>query len=95
MDREVGCCGQHLFCEKIVMLREAGEPIIYYDDEELDVLAGIRAEDYTPEQCVAIEEVYDTLIESDVRGWVHSMQLRGIELPTKIHNEVVWRLTTQ
>lgn len=59
------------------------------------MLAGIRAEDYTPEQCAAIQEVYDTLIESDVRGWVHSMQLRGIELPLALHDEVLWRMTNK
>ena len=44
-----GCCGEHLVCERETLLQTNAE-IIYYDDEELDALAGIAAEDYTTEQ---------------------------------------------
>ena len=39
----------------------AANEIIYYDDEELDALAGIAAEDYTKEQYQMIREVFETL----------------------------------
>ena len=39
-----GCCGEHLVCERETLLQTNAE-IIYYDDEELDALVGIAAED--------------------------------------------------
>ena len=45
-DPDDGCCGEHLVCERETLLQTNAE-IIYYDDEELDTLAGIAAEDYT------------------------------------------------
>ena len=61
----------------------------YYDDEELDALAGIAAEDYTPEQHEMVRAVFTTLQESDVPGWCRSMQLRNIALPEDIREEAL------
>ena len=83
-----GCCGEHLVCERETLLQTNAE-VIYYDDEELDALAGIVAEDYTKEQYQMIREVFETLKASDVPGWVRSIQLRNIQLPLDIREEAL------
>ena len=83
-----GCCGEHLVCERETLL-QTNAKIDYYDDEELDALAGISAEDYTSEQYQMIREVFDTLQGRDVPGWVRSIQLRNIQLPLDIREEAL------
>jgi len=83
-----GCCGQHLVCERETLLQTNAE-IIYYDDEELDALAGIAPEDYTQEQAEQIREVFRTMQEKDVPGWVRSLQLRNIQLPLDVREEAL------
>ena len=83
-----GCCGEHLVCERETLLQTNAE-IVYYDDEDLDTLAGIAAEDYTEEQYQMIREVFETLKSSDVPGWVRSIQLRNIQLPLDIREEAL------
>lgn len=82
------CCGQHLVCERETLL-QTNAKVEYYDDEELDALAGIAPEDYTEEQHQMIREVFDTLQEKDVPGWVRSLQLRNIQLPADIREEAL------
>ena len=83
-----GCCGEHLVCERETLLQTNAQ-IEYFDDEELDALIGIAAEDYTPEQYQMIREVFETLKASDVPGWVRSIQLRNIQLPLDIREEAL------
>lgn len=83
-----GCCGAHLVCERETLLQTNAE-IIYYDDEELDSLAGISPEEYTEEQHDAIADVFHTLQEKDVPGWCRSLQLRHIELPLDLREEAL------
>lgn len=82
------CCGQHLVCERETLLQTNAE-VVYYDDEELDTLAGKDAADYTDEEADQIREVFRTLKEEDVTGWVRSMQLRGIQLPEDVREEAL------
>ena len=83
---QVECCGQHLVCEREIPLMEKPE---YYDDEELDSLAGIPAARYTAQQEALIREIFVTLPENDVIGWVRSLQMRRIELPADIRDEAL------
>lgn len=83
-----GCCGEHLVCERETLL-QTNAKVEYYDDEELDVLAGIAVEDYTEAQYKMIREVFDTLQAKDVPGWVRSIQLRNIQLPLDIREEAL------
>lgn len=83
-----GCCGEHLVCERETLL-QTNAKVEYYDDEELDALAGIAVEDYTEEQYKMIREVFDTLQAKDVPGWVRSIQLRNIQLPLDIREEAL------
>ena len=82
------CCGQHLVCERETLLQTNAVPE-YYDDEELDALAGISPDTYTQQQHDAIRAVFDTLKESDVPGWCRSIQLRNIALPQDIREEAL------
>ena len=86
--RPDGCCGEHLVCERETLLQTHAD-IEYYDDEELDELAGIAPEHYTMEQHDAIAQVFHTLRESDVPGWCRSLQLRNIALPLDIREEAL------
>ena len=87
-DPDDGCCGEHLVCERETLL-QTNAKVEYYDDEELDALIGIPAEDYTAEQYQMIRDVFDTLQSKDVPGWVRSIQLRNIQLPLDIREEAL------
>ncbi|MCR4664500.1 MAG: phospholipase [Paludibacteraceae bacterium] len=82
------CCGQHLVCERDKLLMPLDKPD-YYDDEELDAYADIAPENLTTEQSDAIRDVFHSLREEDVTGWVRSMQMRHIALPPDIREEAL------
>lgn len=82
------CCGAHLVCERETLL-QTNAAIEYYDDEELDVLAGMDPEDYSEEQSAMIREVFETLLDKDVAGWCRSIQLRNIALPEDIREQAL------
>lgn len=82
------CCGQHLVCEKETLL-QTNAKIEYFDDEELDALAGIAPEDFTQQQHDDIRAVFDTLQEKDVPAWCRSLQLRNIALPQDVREEAL------
>lgn len=83
------CCGQHAVCERDSLLNK-GLEIVYYDDEELDALAGISPIDFTPEQLQQLEYVFYTLQEKDVAGWLRSLQARNIQLPVDLREEALF-----
>lgn len=82
------CCGAHTVCEKTNLSPLTGE-IVYYDDEELDRFRGREAEDYTPEEVEEFRDVLMTLLPEDVAGWSRSIQVREINLPTEIREELI------
>lgn len=81
------CCGRHLVCDKSLS-PVIGEKPVYYDDEELDRFAGRGADDYLPEEIEEIRDVMITLLPEDVPGWVRSIQIRGINLPDALRDEL-------
>lgn len=84
-----GCCGQHQVCPSDSLLAGVSKEIEYYDDEDLDVFKGKAAEDYTTEEVERFEDVLNTMREDEVAGWVRSLQLRGINLPTEVRDEAL------
>jgi len=58
--------------------------IVYYDDEDLDVLAHRPIESYTDAELAMLREVAETLLETDYEGWLKSLSMRGILLPPEI-----------
>lgn len=85
---DMECCGQHEVCEKESLLAAVSKKIEYYDDEELDRYIGTPPDGYTPEQEDEFRDVFYTMREDDVAGWVRSLQLRGIALPNALKDEV-------
>ena len=83
-----GCCGAHEICEKESLLAAVSKNIEYYDDEELDQFIGRAPETYTEEETEMFRDVFYTMQETDVAGWVRSLQLRGINLPDNLKDEV-------
>lgn len=82
------CCGAHDVCERDRLLSSTDE-IVYFDDEELDALAGKDPYTFTEEEYDAVEEVLFSLRESDVAGWLRSLQLRNITLPQELKDEAL------
>lgn len=82
------CCGSHAVCERDTLLSNT-DKVIYFDDEELDALSGISASDYSAEQISQIEEVFYSLREQDVAGWIRSLQLRNIDLPDDLRDQAL------
>jgi hypothetical protein len=85
---DMECCGQHEVCEKESLLAAVSKQIEYYDDEELDRYRGLSSDNYTNEQIEEFRDVFYTMQETDVAGWVRSLQLRGVELPDELKDEV-------
>jgi hypothetical protein len=79
----------HEVCEHDLELSTPDTEIVYYDDEELDAFAGIASDAYTPSQEETFRYIFETMWESDVEGWVHSLGLRGISLPDSLKDEVL------
>lgn len=82
------CCGAHEVCDKDSLLN-AGDQPEYFDDEELDKLAGIEPEKMTNEQIDQLSEVFFTLKETEVAAWLRSLQLRRIELPLELREQAL------
>lgn len=86
---DADCCGAHDACDKERVLQAfaAGE-MVYYDDEELDRFAGRGSSEYTSEEEEEFREVFTTLQEREAKGWMISLQLRGIEVPDGLKDEL-------
>lgn len=82
------CCGAHEICEAETLLT-LKDDIIYYSDEELDVYRGIEPDDYSKEQIDEFRDVLLTLQMHEVTGWLKSLQLRRVEIPTVIREEAL------
>ena len=82
------CCGQHAVCEKESLLAAVSKKIEYYDDEELDRYKGRAPNAYTDKEIEEFRDILYTMQETDVAGWVRSLQLRGINLPDEVKDEV-------
>lgn len=86
---EEQCCGMHITCERDSLLASVSDKIEYYDDEELDAYIGRKADDYTDEEIEQFRDVLLTLLPEDIAGWGRSIQLRGIELPSAVKEELL------
>lgn len=86
---EQACCGMHITCEKDSLLASVSSEVVYYDDEELDRFAGRDPESYTDAETEEFRDVLLTLLPADIAGWGRSIQLRGIELPPEVKEELL------
>lgn len=86
---EEACCGMHITCEKDSLLASVSQEIVYYDDEELDAFKGRGADEYNEQEIEQFRDVLLTLLPQDIAGWGRSVQLRGIELPASVREELL------
>ena len=82
------CCGAHEVCERD-NLQIIDTKIGYFDDEELDTLAGISPDNFTKKQIESVSEVFYSMHENDVAPWLRSLQLRNIQLPDFLREEAL------
>ena len=87
--RPDGCCGKHAVCEKEEWAAALGQPIEYFDDEELDAYKGRTSDSYTPNEVEQFEEVMTTMRPNEVADWLRSLQLRAINLPDDLKDEAI------
>ena len=83
------CCGMHVTGERDSLLASVSPEIEYYDDEELDRYRGTAPDEYSDEAIEEFRNVLLTLLPTDIAGWARSIQLRGIELPTPVREELL------
>jgi len=81
------CCGTHEICETDLLKASVNNDIEYYDDEELDAYRGKNSEEYEENEIEEFREVLCTMQTNEVKYWLRSLQLRGIELPDKLKDE--------
>ncbi len=84
----IECCGAHEVCEAETLLT-LSEEIIYYSDEELDLYRGKGENDYSEAEIDEFREVLLTLQLHEVSGWLKSLQLRQVCLPSSIREEAL------
>lgn len=82
------CCGAHTVCDQDTLL-SSSNIIVYYDDEELDEMANILPSNFTNEQLKLLSDVFFSLKESDTAGWLRSLQMRNIQLPTELREQAL------
>jgi hypothetical protein len=85
---DMECCGQHETCEKDSLLAAVSKNVEYYNDEELDRFRGRTSDGYSEAETEEFREVLYTMKEAEVAGWVRSLQLRAVELPDGVKDEV-------
>ena len=56
---------------------------------KLDQWRGTPSDGYDETQTESFREIFYTMQSADVPGWTRSLQLRGIELPDGIKDEVL------
>lgn len=83
------CNGFDTRCEQECMLEAAVNPIEYYDDEELDSYRGRAADSYTDAEVEEFSRVMYTMRPDEVKGWLRSLSLRGVNLPEALKDEAL------
>lgn len=82
------CCGRHMICEKTA-LTPLSDKIEYFDDEEIDRFAGRSPDSYTPVETEELRDILLTLRPEEVPAWARSLQLRNIQLPLEVRDELL------
>ncbi len=80
------CCGAHEVCE--LDLGKLSEKVVYFADEELDAFKEMEESAFTDEHIEEFREVLYTLKKAEIKDWLHSLELRRINLPDAIKPEV-------
>ncbi|MDR0537442.1 MAG: phospholipase [Tannerellaceae bacterium] len=89
-----GCCGRHATCERAHLLSASassadGQGIDYYEDEELDRFQSFAPDKYTEDDVEEFRQILITMRADEVAGWLRSLRLRNIPLPTAVRDEAL------
>lgn len=80
------CCGAHEVCEFDESMF-AEKPIVYFEDEELDRLAGKQVIEFSDGEIDEMREVLYTLQPGEINGWLNSLERRKIAIPGILQQE--------
>ena len=83
------CCGTHDVCPSEMMLKHIDDPVIYYEDEELDGFKGRDPSNYNDKEVEQFRDVLYTLKPDEIMAWERSVKKRGIALPDVIKEELI------
>lgn len=83
------CCNANEVCPSEMLLKHINDPVIYYDDEELDEFKGRAANDYTDDELEQWRDVLYTLKHDELLPWERSIKKRGLQLPNIIKEELM------
>lgn len=86
---DMECCGQHETCEKDSLLAAISKEVEYFNDEELDRFRGKEGDEYTEEECEEFRDILYTMRSDEVASWVRSLQLRYVNLPDEVKDDVL------
>ncbi len=81
------CCGKHAVCEKQRLSEALARKAVYFDDEELDRFTGRTSDSYSDDEIEEFRYVIYTMRQNEVRDWLESLIVRGIELPDQLKDE--------
>lgn len=81
------CCGAHEVCEK--GLKKINLDIVYFEDEELDILKEVAGDAYTVEQIDMFRDVLYTLKKNEIEDWLLSLEKRKINFPECLKQEAI------
>ena len=82
-------------CELDCVLQKAHTEIVYYDDEELDRFKGRSSDSYTEEEIEEFSEIMYPCREEEVPAWNRSLELRGIQFPDQLKDELYMLINEQ
>lgn len=86
------CCGKHAVCEKQRLADAMTRQAIYFEDEDLDRFAGRASGSYSDDEIEEFRYVMDTMRPEEIREWAESLQVRSVELPDQLKDEVCMML---
>ena len=83
------CCGERFFVECAKDENPWDVVAEYFDDEELDKFAGRPSDTYGDSEAELFADVLYTMRPDEVAAWMRSLNLRGINLPDQLKDEVI------
>ena len=83
------CNGENTRCEQECMMEAAVKDIEYFDDEELDCFQGKSSDSYDDKEAETFRDILYSMRQEEVKEWIRSLTLRGIELPDQVKDEVM------
>lgn len=81
------CCGAHEICD--LDLKKLNEEIEYFDDEELDLFISRPENKYSEEEIDIFRDILYTLKPQEIREWITSLEIRKVNLPEPLKQEVL------